>query len=54
MNKCDDDAIKEFIRGTRARLPMIDDNWLVPQEIIDEAIKPFIRKGIEDEHRKAD
>lgn len=37
------------VRGKRAKLPMIYDDWLVPQEIIDEAIKPFIRKGIEDE-----
>lgn len=40
---------EKVIRGRRAELPFVYGDFLVPQEIIDEVLKPFIKKGIDDE-----
>ena len=38
-----DDDIKEFVRGTRAKLPMIDDDWCIPREVT-EYLNRLLRK----------
>jgi hypothetical protein len=40
---------EKVIRGRRSELPFVYDDFLIPQEIIDEVLKPFIKKGIDDE-----
>lgn len=38
---------KKPIRGYRRHLPLYEDDWLIPQEILDEVFSPFEIQGDE-------
>lgn len=37
------------VRGYRRHLPLYEDDWIIPQEIMNEVLPPFMVKGDDDD-----